>query len=96
MSPYDTRPVADGAGTSKAASFFQFDLADMVGIVRRGWLCIFIGTLIGVSAAAAVLSFMPPLYKAESRILFERAVGKHMKNNISTDGPSVDECRDRV
>ncbi len=91
MSPYDTRPIVDEASRSEAAASVQFDVADMVGIVRRGWFYIVIGTLIGIGAAVAALSTMPPLYKAEARLVFERTVAKYLQSNRVIDGPSVDD-----
>ena len=61
------------------------------GIVRRGWYYIVIGTLIGIGAAVAALSAMPPLYTASTRIVFERTVAKYLQNNRVIDGPSVDD-----
>ena len=91
MSQYDTRSIIDETNRKEAAATAQVDVADMVGIVRRGWLYIVAGTLIGVGAAIAALSTMPPLYTANTRIVFERTVAKYLQTNRVTDGPSVDD-----
>lgn len=92
MSPYDTRSIVDEASHNKeAAAPVQVDVADVVGIFRRGWFYVVAGTLIGVGAAVAVLSSMPPLYTANARIVFERSVAKYLQTNRVIDGPSVDD-----
>ena len=91
MSPYDTRSIVDDANRPEASASAQVDVADMVGIVRRGWYYIVIGTLIGIGAAYGVLSAMQPLYTANTRIVFERTVAKYLQNNRVIDGPSIDD-----
>jgi len=91
MSPHDTRSIIDETGRNSASGFFQFDISDMVGIVRRGWFYIVLGVLAGVGIAVAMLSSMPPLYRAETRIVFERTVSKYLQSNRIIDGPSVDD-----
>ena len=91
MSPYDNRSTVDETARGEAGSFFQFDVSDMVGIVRRGWFYIVLGTLIGIGSSLAALSAMSPLYKAEARIVFERTVTKYLQTNRVIDGPAVDD-----
>jgi succinoglycan biosynthesis transport protein ExoP len=91
MSPYDSRSIVDDAVRGEAGSFFQFDVSDMLGIIRRGWFYIVLGTLIGIGSALAALSAMSPLYKAEARIVFERTVTKYLQTNRVIDGPAVDD-----
>ena len=91
MSKYDTRSIADESLAKETVLSAQLDMADMVGIVRRGWYYIVIGTLIGIGAAVALLSAMTPLYTANTRIVFERTVAKYLQSNRVIDGPSVDD-----
>ncbi len=91
MSQSDTRPDVDEVTPGGVGGFYQFDVADMVGIVRRGWFYIVLGTLIGIAASFAALSAMPPLYKADARIVFERTVTKYLQTNRIIDGPSIDD-----
>lgn len=91
MSPSDTRPNADNTAPGESGGFYQFDVSDMVGIVRRGWFYIVLGTLIGIGASLATLSGMPPVYKSEARIVFERTVTKYLQSNRIIDGPSIDD-----
>ena len=92
MSPFENRPIVDEANRREAPASTQFDVADMVGIARRGWFYIVAGTLIGIGAAVAVLTAMPPLYTANTRIVFERTVAKYLQTNRIIDGPSVDDA----
>lgn len=92
MSPYDSRPIVDEATLKGTAAPIQFDVADIVGIIRRGWFYIVAGTLVGIGTALAVLSSMPPLYTANARIVFERTVAKYLQSNRISDGPSVDDA----
>lgn len=92
MSPYDTRPIVDESLRKEAGLSAQIDVADLVGIARRGWFYIFFGTLIGIGGAIALLSAMVPSYTANTRIVFERTVAKYLQTNRVIDGPSVDDA----
>ena len=52
----------------RASGRVQPDMADLVGIARRGWFYMVAGTIVGLLAAYAVLSNLSPVYKASSRI----------------------------
>ena len=93
MSPYDNRSTVDETARGEAGSFFQFDVSDMVGIVRRGWFYIVLGTLIGIGSSLAALSAMSPLYKAEARIVFieTNAEGEERVSAIGR-APSISCC----
>jgi succinoglycan biosynthesis transport protein ExoP len=91
MSSYDSRPIVNEAHRNEAGISTQIDVADIVGIARRGWFYIVAGTLIGIGAAVAMLSAMPPTYTANTRIVFERTVAKYLQTNRVIDGPSVDD-----
>jgi polysaccharide biosynthesis transport protein len=68
------------------------DIADLVGIARRGWFYMAAGTIIGLFAAYAVLSNMAPVYKASSRIAFERTFSRYMHSNKITNEPLIDDA----
>ncbi len=91
MSPYHTRSLVDETARGEAGSFFQFDLSDMAGIIRRGWLYIVLCTILGIGGSFAALSTIAPLYKADARIVFERTVSKYLQANRVIDGPAVDD-----
>jgi succinoglycan biosynthesis transport protein ExoP len=92
MSKYDARSIIDQPHRREAALSTQVDVADIVGIACRGWFYIVVGTLIGIGAAVAMLSAMPPSYTANTRIVFERTVAKYLQTNRVIDGPSVDDA----
>lgn len=69
----------------------QPDIADMVGIALRGWFFIIVGTVLGLLCAWTVLSHLPPVYKASSRIAFERTVARYLQSNKITNEPMIDD-----
>ena len=75
----------------KASGRAQPDIADLVGIARRGWFYIVAGTIIGLLAAYAVLSNLSPVYKASSRIAFERTLSRYLQSNKITNEPLIDD-----
>ena len=77
--------------SQKAAGRVQPDIADLVGIARRGWFYMVAGTIIGLLAAYAVLSNLAPVYKASSRIAFERTLSRYLQSNKITNEPLIDD-----
>ena len=75
----------------KSSGRVQPDIADLVGIARRGWFYIVAGTIIGLLAAYAVLSNLSPVYKASSRIAFERTLSRYLQSNKITNEPLIDD-----
>ena len=67
------------------------DMADLAGIARRGWYYMAAGTAVGLLAAVAVLSTMSPVYKANSRIAFERTLARYMQTNKVSNEPIIDD-----
>ena len=67
----------------KSSGRVQPDMADLVGIARRGWFYIVAGTILGLLAAYAVLSNLSPVYKASSRIAFERTLPRYCNRTRS-------------
>jgi polysaccharide biosynthesis transport protein len=72
-----------------ASGPIQPDIADMVGIARRGWLFIIAGMAFGLLGALAVLHYLPPIYKASSRIAFERTQSRYL--NKLTNEPLIED-----
>jgi polysaccharide biosynthesis transport protein len=69
----------------------QPEIADLLGIARRGWLFLVAGTALGLICALMVLSTIPPTYKASSRIAFERTLSRYMQTNKVTNEPIIDD-----
>ena len=69
----------------------QPDIADILGIARRGWLFILAGVVFGVFGALAVLHNLSPSYKASSRIAFERTQSRYLQSNKVTNEPIIDD-----
>src|SRR6267142_2699817 len=70
----------------------QPDSADLVGIARRGWFYMVAGTILGLLAAYAVLSNLSPVYKASSRIAFERTLSRYLQSNKITNEPLIEDA----
>jgi succinoglycan biosynthesis transport protein ExoP len=73
----------------KASGRVQPDIADVVGIARRGWFFIIAGMAFGLLGAFAVLYNLPPIYKASSRIAFERTQSRYL--NKVTNEPLIED-----
>jgi succinoglycan biosynthesis transport protein ExoP len=69
----------------------QPEIADLLGIARRGWLFIVGGTIFGLICSFMVLSTIPPIYKANSRIVFERTLPRYMQMNKVTNEPIIED-----
>src|SRR5438105_5034479 len=67
----------------------QPEVADLLGIARRGWLFIVAGTIFGIICALMILSNIPPVYKASSRIVFERTLPRYLQTNKVTNEPII-------
>jgi succinoglycan biosynthesis transport protein ExoP len=70
----------------------QPDIADLVGIARRGWFFIIAGGILGLLGGYAVLSNLPPVYKANSRIAFERTLSRYLQSNKITNEPLIEDA----
>jgi succinoglycan biosynthesis transport protein ExoP len=69
----------------------QPEIADLLGIARRGWFFMVAGTSIGLICALILLSIIPPSYKATSRIAFERTLPRYLQTNKVTNEPIIDD-----
>jgi polysaccharide biosynthesis transport protein len=78
--------------SQKAAGHVKPDISDLVGIARRGWFYMAAGTMIGLLAAYAVLFNLAPVYKAGSRIVFERTLSRYLQSNKITNEPMIDDA----
>jgi len=76
----------------KTAGPAQPDIADLIGIARRGWFFIVAGLVIGLLGAYTVLSSLSPVYKASSRIAFERTLSRYLQSNKVTNEPLIEDA----
>lgn len=90
MASIDYDQVTDGAA-HPAIGPVQPDVSDILGIARRGWLLIVAGGIFGLACAFAVLSTMPPVYKASARIAFERTLQRYMQSNKVSNEPIMED-----
>ena len=90
MASIDYNQVTDGAA-HPAIGPVQPEVSDLLGIARRGWFFIVAGTIFGLVCALVILSTMPPVYKASSRIAFERTLPRYMQTNKVSNEPIIDD-----
>jgi polysaccharide biosynthesis transport protein len=69
----------------------QPEIADLLGIARRGWFYIVAGTALGFILASTALTVIPPNYKASARIVFERTLPRYMQTNKITNEPIIED-----
>lgn len=94
MASIDYNQVTDSAAHHAAHPAIgpaQPEISDLLGIARRGWFFIVSGTVAGFICASMILSTMPPIYKASSRIAFERTLPRYMQSNKVTNEPIIDD-----
>jgi succinoglycan biosynthesis transport protein ExoP len=91
MASIDYSQVTTDGAAHPAIGPVQPEVSDLLGIARRGWLLIVAGTLFGLVCALLLLSTMPPIYKAGSRIAFERTLPKYMQMNKVSNEPIIDD-----
>jgi succinoglycan biosynthesis transport protein ExoP len=85
----DSQFIDDAAHRANGPA--QPEIADLLGIARRGWLFIVAGAASGLICALMILSTIPPTYKASSRIVFERTLPRYMQTNKVTNEPIIDD-----
>jgi polysaccharide biosynthesis transport protein len=85
----DSQFIDDAAHRANGPA--QPEIADLLGIARRGWLFIVAGAAFGLICALMILSTIPPTYKASSRIVFERTLPRYMQTNKVTNEPIIDD-----
>jgi len=85
----DTQTTNDAA--QRPCGPVQPEISDLMGIARRGWLFIVAGTTFGIICALMILSTIPPIYKASSRIMFERTLSRYMQANKVTNEPIIED-----
>jgi succinoglycan biosynthesis transport protein ExoP len=90
MASIDNNQVVDDAA-HQAIGPVQPEIADLVGIARRGWFFIVAGTTFGVICALMLLTTVPPVYKASSRIVFERTLPRYMQTKGVTNEPIIED-----
>lgn len=90
MASTDNSQVTDYAA-HRAIGPAQPEIADLFGIVLRGWFFLVAGTAAGIVGALMLLSTIPPTYKASSRIVFERTLPRYMQSNKVTNEPIIED-----
>ena len=83
-------PRMDGvnpAGFSSVAG-----VSDVTRALRRGWLLLLFGCLIGLVAATTYLVLVPKLYNSTVRILIDRSVNRYLQINKVIDEPTFDDA----
>src|SRR5215475_763228 len=90
MASIDNSQVT-GDAAHQANQPVQPEVTDLLGIARRGWFFIVAGTIFGLICALMILSTIPPIYKANSRIVLERTLPRYMQANRVTNEPIIED-----
>jgi polysaccharide biosynthesis transport protein len=90
MASIDYSQLTDDAAL-RATGTAQPEIADLFGIARRGWFFLVAGTAFGLICALIIVSILPPLYKASSRIAFEKTMPRYMQTNKVSNEPIIDD-----
>lgn len=65
---------------------------DILGALRRGWLFVALGCLVGLAAAVAFIVSFPALYKSSARILIDMSVNRYLQSNKLVDEPTFHQA----
>jgi polysaccharide biosynthesis transport protein len=90
MASIDDSQLTDDAA-HRAIGPVQPEIGDLVGIALRGWFFILGGIIFGLICAYMILSTIPPIYKASSRIVFERTLPRYMQTKGVSNEPIIDD-----
>src|ERR1700686_980829 len=90
MASIDDSQVTNDAA-HRAIGRTQPEIADLLGIARRGWIFTVAGATFGLICALMIISIIPPSYPASSRIAFERTTSRYMQTNKVTNEPIIDD-----
>ena len=86
----DYPPQAEEAYASTAAPAIR--IADIFGTLRRSWLFLIFGFLIGLTLAVSYLLYAPTLYKSSVRVLIDLSVNQYLQSNKIVDEPTFHQA----
>lgn len=76
----------------ESAGLFGVSLSNIFGILRRRWLFLLLGSLIGLGVGLTVIAaFVPTLYKSNVRILIDRSANRYLQANKIAEEPALDD-----
>jgi polysaccharide biosynthesis transport protein len=67
-------------------------IRDILPILRRDWMFPVIGCCIGLALGLLYVSTVPPLYKANARILVDRSMNRYLQTNKIVTEPFLDQA----
>src|SRR5215813_14330427 len=91
MASIDDNQLTDDTAHRAIVGSVQPEIADLMGIALRGWFFLAAGTIVGAICGYMILSTIPPIYKASSRIVFERTLPRYMQNKGITNEPIIED-----
>lgn len=66
-------------------------ISDVIGILRRGWAYIAIGSLVGLLLGIGFVLLAPSLYKSTARVLIDKSVTRYLQTNKILEEPVLDD-----
>jgi polysaccharide biosynthesis transport protein len=91
MASIDDSQETESAPHTEVIRSVQPDMADLLGIARRGWLFLVAGPVLGFICALLLVSTIPTVYRATSRIAFERSLSRYLQTNKVSNEPIIDD-----
>src|SRR5215470_12676838 len=67
-------------------------VADIIAILRRGWLFLALGCFVGLALAISYLAYTPTLYRSSARLLIDLSVNRYLQSNKIVDDPTFHQA----
>ena len=90
--PYDNSYYLPATAAHQSSGIFDISLSNIVGILRRRWIFLLLGSLIGLAVGLTVIAtFVPTFYKSSVRILIDRSANRYLQANKIAEEPIPDD-----
>ena len=90
--PYDNSYYLPATAAHQSSGIFDISLSNIVGILRRRWIFLLLGSLIGLSVGLTIIAtFVPTFYKSSVRILIDRSANRYLQAYKISEEPIPDE-----
>ncbi len=81
--------TSDTPSSEPTFAVAPLDAADVVGILKRGWLPLSLCLLAGLTSGFALTRGMPVMYSANVRLVLEHNINRYLQSNRAADGPTL-------
>jgi succinoglycan biosynthesis transport protein ExoP len=89
---YDNGYYPPATLAEQPGRIFDVSLSGIIGILRRRWLFLLLGSLLGLAVGLTVVTaFIPTFYKSSVRILIDRSANRYLQANKIAEEPAFDD-----